>query len=161
MTDDGRTDDGRTDGRRRTISNMTSSAVSSSMTAELKIHYSRYWHEMNKSEREPPTVLAYKIWNHSDLRFWRSRKYQFWPKMTQNIHQKYKIQNIDTKWTNLRENHPRYLHIKFEIILSCGFKEEVENVNFDQKWQKYSPKIENLRFWHEMNKLTKLAQSAE
>ena len=57
-----------------------------------KIQNSRYWHEMNKSEREPPKVLAYQIWNHSELRFWRrSRKYQFLPKMTQNIHKK--IQN--------------------------------------------------------------------
>jgi len=97
-----------------------------------KIHNSRYWHEMNKSEREQPKVLGYQIWNHSELRFWRrSQKYQFWPKMTQNIHQKYKIQYIDTKWTNLRENHPRYLHIKFETILSCGSGEEVENVIVD------------------------------
>ena len=84
---------------------------------------------MNKSEREPPKVLAYQIWNHSDLRFWRrSRKYQFWLKMTQNIHQKYKIQDIDTKWTNLRNIHPRYLHVKYETILSCGLGEEDENV---------------------------------
>ena len=33
--------------------------------------------------------------------------------------------------------------IKFENILTCGFEEEVENINFDQK---YSAKIENLRF---------------
>ena len=56
---------------------------------------------------------------------------------------------MDTKWTNLRENYPRYMYIKFVSILTCGFEEEVESIIFDQK---YSPKIEILLFGHKMNK---------
>ena len=51
--------------------------------------------------------------------------------MTQNIPPKYKIQGIDTKWINLRKNHPKYLQIKFATIWNCSFGEEDENVIVD------------------------------
>ena len=37
-----------------------------------KIQNLRYWHEMNKSEREPPKVLVYQISKHPD--YWFSRR---------------------------------------------------------------------------------------
>ena len=36
--------------------------------------------------------------------------------------------------------------------LTNGFGEEDENIKFYQKWQKYSSKIENPKYRHDMNK---------
>ena len=84
----------------------------------------------NSFDQKWPNIFTNK-------RLWRRRRqYQFWPKMTQNIHQKYKNWDIETKWANLSENHPRYLHIKFETITSCSSGEEVKNTSLDQKWPK-------------------------
>ena len=84
-------------------------------------------------------------------------KYQFRPKMTKNIHQKYKIQDNDTKWTNLREIHPRYLHIKNDTILSCSLGEEdykrphgrnSSAVLLSMKENKDSEQVTNYMFYH-------------
>ena len=36
--------------------------------------------------------------------------------------------DIETKWTNLRENHPKYLYIKYQSTKATGFQEKDENV---------------------------------
>ena len=38
---------------------------------------------------------------------------------------------LDRKLTNWKKNHGRYLHMKFESILTWGFKEEVEKCKVD------------------------------
>ena len=47
---------------------------------------------------------------------------------------------------------PKVLTYQIWKYSDYGFEEEVENINFDQKWQKYSPKIVILRFGHETYK---------